>query len=103
MLFRSGLYTLEVSKTNHVTRRYEITVSDMAVEQDAEIWLIGDVNGDGRVNAKDKKILYNHIAGSSPLADYAFLVGDVNSDSRINAKDKKMIYNHTAGTVPLWN
>ena len=98
-----GLYTLEVSKANHVTRRYEITISDIAVEQDAEIWLIGDVNGDGRVNAKDKKILYNHIAGSSPLADYVFLVGDVNSDGRINAKDKKMIYNHTAGTVPLWN
>ena len=98
-----GLYTLEVSKSNHVTRRYEITVSDMAVGQDAEIWLIGDANGDGRVNAKDKKILYNHIEGSNLLADYAFLVGDVNSDGRINAKDKKMIYNHTEGTVSLWN
>lgn len=99
-----GSYTIRVSKADHVERSYPITVTgDGDTVQNIEIWLIGDVNGDGKVNAKDKKILYNHIAGSSLLTDYVFSVGDVNGDGRINAKDKKVVYNHIAGTVLLWN
>ena len=70
--------------------------------QDVEIHLIGDVNGDGKINAKDKKIIYNHIAGESLLTEYDFFVGDVNSDGKINATDKKVIYNHIAGENLLW-
>lgn len=98
-----GTYTLRVSKANHILYDCPITITaNNAILQNVEIWLTGDVNGDGKINAKDKKILYNHIAGSSPLTDYAFLVGDVNNDGRVNAKDKKMIYNHIAGHPLLW-
>lgn len=100
----AGSYTLRAAKKNHVSRDYSVTVTaDRAMVQNIELWLTGDVNGDGKVNAKDKKILYNHIAGNSPMADYTFLVGDVNKDGRINAKDKKMVYNHIAGNALLWN
>lgn len=97
-----GNYTLRISKTNHVTRDYLIIVTGDTINQDAEIHLIGDVNGDGNLNAKDKKILYNHIAGSSLLTEYDFAVGDVNGDGSLNAKDKKMVYNHIAGNSLLW-
>ena len=42
----SGTYTMRVLKKNHVTRKYTITVGGEAVTQNAEIWLLGDVNGD---------------------------------------------------------
>ena len=98
----TGTYTMRVIKQNHVTREYTITVGTEAVTQDVKIWLLGDVNGDGMINAKDKKVIYNHINDSSKeLTGYTFDVGDVNGDGTINAKDKKLIYNHINGSS-LW-
>lgn len=98
----TGTYTMKVMKKNHVTREYTVTVSTEKVTQDVEIWLLGDVNGDGMINAKDKKVIYNHINDSSKeLTGYTFDVGDVNGDGTINAKDKKLIYNHINGSS-LW-
>ena len=62
-----------------------------------------DVNGDGTINAKDKKIIYGHINDSTTeLTGYIFDVGDVNKDGVINAKDKKQIFGHINGTS-LWS
>lgn len=97
-----GTYTMKVMKNNHVTREYTVIVGTNTVVQDVEIWLLGDVNGDGTINAKDKKVIYNHINDSSKeLTGYTFDVGDVNGDGTINAKDKKLIYNHINGSS-LW-
>ena len=99
----AGTYTMKVMKNNHVTREYTVTVGAENVTQDVEIWLLGDVNGDGTINAKDKKILYGHINDSSTeLTGYIFDVGDVNKDGAINAKDKKQIFGHINGTS-LWS
>ena len=99
----SGTYTMKVSKKNHVTREYTVTVGAENVTQDVEIWLLGDVNGDGTINAKDKKIIYGHINDSTTeLTGYIFDVGDVNKDGVINAKDKKQIFGHINGTS-LWS
>ena len=99
----AGTYTMKVMKNNHVTREYTVTVSTENVTQDVEIWLLGDVNGDGTINAKDKKIIYGHINDSSTeLTGYIFDVGDVNGDGAINAKDKKLIFGHISGDSSLW-
>ena len=99
----AGTYTMKVMKQNHVTREYTVTVGSSNVVQDVEIWLLGDVNGDGTINAKDKKIIYGHINDSSTeLTGYIFDVGDVNKDGAINAKDKKLIFGHISGTS-LWS
>ena len=98
-----GTYTMKVMKKNHVTREYTVTVGAENVTQDAKIHLLGDVNGDGTINAKDKKIIYGHINDSSTeLTGYIFDVGDVNKDGVINAKDKKQIFGHINGTS-LWS
>lgn len=96
-----GNYILRVVKQDHVTRDYAVLVGNQLVTQDAEIWLTGDVNGDGRINAMDKRILYNHIAAPA-LTEYEFAVGDVNGDGKINAMDKRMIYNHISNIASLW-
>lgn len=99
----AGTYTLKVMKENHVTREYTVVVGNSSVIQDVKIQLKGDVNGDGTINAKDKKIIYGHINDSSTeLTGYIFDVGDVNKDGAINAKDKKLIFGHISGTS-LWS
>ena len=96
-------YTTQVMKHNHVTREYTVTVGSSNVVQDVEIWLLGDVNGDGTINVKDKKLIFNHLNDpSGALTGYALDVGDVNRDGTINVKDKKLIFNHLKGTS-LWS
>ncbi len=98
----AGDYTVQVSEEDHVTREYSVTVGNEMVTLNVEVWLLGDVNGDGDVTVKDKKVIFNHMEGTSTLADYAFAVGDVDGNGDIVAKDKKMIYNHIEGNSLLW-
>ena len=99
----SGTYTMRVMKKNHVTREYTVTVSGNAKTQNAEIWLLGDVNGDGRVNAMDCTRLLTHVNKTQPLTDaYALKCADVNRDSRVNAMDCTRLLTHVNKTQPLW-
>lgn len=63
----TGIYTLEISKKNYVTRTYTVNVGDTAVQQDVELQLVGDITNDGTINARDKKLIYNHMAGTASL------------------------------------
>ena len=96
-----GSYTLKVSKEDHVTREYAITV-EADVKQDVKIHLIGDVTGDGRVNVADTSKVYSHVKGTAPLSDYAFACADVDSNGRINVADTSKVYGHVKGSKPLW-
>ena len=74
----AGTYTMKVMKQNHVTREYTVTVGMENVAQDVEIWLLGDVNGDGTINVKDKKLIFNHLNDpSGALTGYALDVGEM--------------------------
>ena len=98
-----GTYTMQVSKKNHVTRAYTVTVSGDAKTQNAEIWLLGDVNGDGRVNAMDYTRLLKHVNETQPLTDaYALKCANVNRDARVNAMDYTRLLKHVNETQPLW-
>lgn len=98
-----GTYTMQVSKKNHVTREYTVTVSGDAKTQNAEIHLLGDVNGDGRVNAMDYTRLLKHVNKTQRLTDaYALKCADVNRDSRVNAMDYTRLLKHVNKTQPLW-
>ena len=86
---------MKVSKANHVTREYTVVVGNSSIPLDAKIHLLGDISGDGRANAVDKKFIYNHMNDAAKtLTGYEFDVANVNGDTRVNAIDKKMIYNH---------
>ena len=98
----AGTYTLLVNRQNHVTGKYPVTVTNVNVIKNVELRLLGDVNGDGTINARDKKLVYNHIEKISLFSGYLFEVGDVNGDGMINARDKKLLYNHIEHIAPLW-
>ena len=99
----AGTYTVQVSKNNHVTREYSVTVGGDVKTLNTEIWLLGDVNGDGRVNAMDCTRLLMHVNKTQSLSDpYALKCADVNGDSRLNAMDCTRLLTHVNKTQPLW-
>ena len=98
-----GTYTMKVSKKNHVTREYSVTVSSGTKTQNAEIRLLGDVNGDGRVNTMDYTRLLKHVNETQLLTDaYALKCSDVNKDNRVNTMDYTRLLKHVNETQPLW-
>lgn len=98
----AGEYTLEVSKVNHVTREYEITVAAEAVELDLKIHPIGDINGDGKILSGDNTLMMRHIRGTSLLTDYALKCADINKDGKILSGDNTLMMRHIRGTALLW-
>ena len=93
---------MKVSKANHVTREYIVTVDADDMTQDASIYLLGDVTGDGKINLKEINMLYNHFNKVTLLTDYAFMCGDVAADGKINLKDVTKVIAHVNKVEMLW-
>ncbi len=99
----SGTYTLAVSKTNHVTRTYKITVANEDITQDVKIHLLGDINGDGKVNTIDVNRAYAHVRETNLLSGYELECANVaGTDETVNTVDINRIYAHVKGTKLLW-
>ena len=99
----AGTYTVQVSKKNHATREYTVTVGGDVKTLNAEIWLLGDVNGDGVVNIKDCSRLFKHVNKTQLLTDtYALKCANTNGDSAVNIKDCSRLLKHVNKTQPLW-
>lgn len=98
-----GTYTMKVMKNNHVTREYTVTVSTENVTQDVEIWLLGDVNGDGKVTTIDFVRVNSHARGVTLLSDYELKCADVvGTDGKVTTADAIRINAHAKGTSLLW-
>lgn len=52
---------------------------------------LGDVNQDGKVNARDAKMVLQYFNGNITFSDEQKTLADVNSDGKINARDAKLI------------
>lgn len=99
----AGTYTVQVSKKNHVTREYTVTVGSDVKTLNVEIRLLGDVNGDGRVNAMDCTRLFKHVNKTQQLTDpYALKCAETNGDGRVNAMDCTRLFKHVNKTQLLW-
>ena len=91
----AGTYTLKVEKKGHAPFTKEITIGDSNVTEDVTIYLIGDVNRDGKIDANDMQRIYAHISGENVFSDLA--QGDVNGDGKVDANDMQRIYAHISG------
>ena len=101
----TGTYTMKVMKTKHATREYTITVGSSNVAQNVEIWLYGDVTGDGVINTTDATQIKRKYNGKTSIfgsADeeteaYRLIVANVyETDGTINTTDAtqiKRLYN----------
>ena len=98
----SGTYQMKLTKLNHVPREYTVTVGDGDLALDVKIHLIGDIDGNGRVNTGDVAKLNAHLKGSSLLTDeYMLLCANVNG-GRLNMGDTATLYSHVKGTKLLY-
>ena len=98
----AGDYILRISKVNHITREYCVTVAVEDTVQNVTVCLKGDINGDGRVNAGDVGRLYSHIKGTNPITDqYSLLCANVNGNS-LNISDVSSLYSPIKGTKFLY-
>ena len=98
----SGTYTMKVSKKDHVTRAYTVTVTAGTKTQNAQIHLLGDVNGDGRINTSDVGKANMHAKNKKLLTGYEFACADINGDGRINTSDVGKINMHAKNKKRLW-
>ena len=98
----TGTYTLRVVKNNHVTREYEIVVAEEDVVQDVKIHLIGDVNGDGKINVQDYSKTLRHVKKTETLEGYEFDCADVNGDGKLTVLDYTKLLKHVKKTDLLW-
>ena len=98
----AGTYTLKVSQANHVAREYTITVEAEDIAQDVKIHLIGDIDGNGKINMGDVSKLNAHLKGTNPLTDeYMILCANVNG-GKLNMGDTASLYSHIKGTKLLY-
>lgn len=79
---KSGSYKLKVSKPEHKTREYTITVSGGDAEINVKLFLIGDVNEDGAVDVRDIASIKRHFA-SGVFTDSC----DVDCNGTVDALD----------------
>jgi hypothetical protein len=88
-----GTYVLQASKTDHVTRTYEVTVGSEPLTQNVKLCVYGDVSGDGRINVGDTAKAYSHVRKTAELTDsYAVACTDLSQDGRVNVGDVAKLY-----------
>ena len=97
-----GIYTLTASAANHVPHTYTLTVTGQSLTQNVTIHLIGDIDGNGKVNVGDVAKLNGHIKGTAPLTDdYLLDCANVNG-GKLNMGDSASLYAHIRGTKKLY-
>lgn len=97
-----GNYTVEVSKLNHVTRKYTVTVEREDITQDVKIHLIGDVTGDGYIKIGDYAKILAHVKKTTILTGYDFECADVTGDGDVKIGDYAKVLAHVKRTSSLW-
>lgn len=94
-----GAYTMKVMKKNNAIREYTVIVDNEAVIQDAEIFLLGDVNMSGNISIADAIEVQKGIAGIISLTGYKYKLSDVNKDGNVSIADAIQIQKYIAGII----
>ncbi len=91
------LATLEPGKYS-VTMYFESGIANTSLTISTPAYKLGDVNGDGKLNAKDATAILKKIVGKleNPIENFD-LIADVNEDGKVNAKDATKILKTIVG------
>lgn len=93
-----GSYKLVIYKKAHGLWIQTIDIEDDTAINDVALYILGDANRDGRVNAADALQVKQYSAGSRSFDSYQVSLGDVNWDNRVNAADALQIKQYSAGS-----
>lgn len=81
-----------VTGTNVTSETFTVTVQE-------NTGLLGDVNGDGNINAKDATLVLQHAIDLIHLTEEQVRIADVNKDGNVNAKDATLILQYAIGII----
>ena len=87
------LLSAMVSASAAVLRPEDVTPGAVA--------LSGDVNGDGKVDTTDARLVLQHAVGKSVLKEEEQMMADVNGDGRVDTTDARLILQYTVGKIEL--
>lgn len=79
---------------------YQDGVCTRCGEKDLSV-LLGDVNGDGRINAADYLLLKRYVLGTYGFTEKQKAVADVKRDGQINAVDYLLLKRYVLGTYKI--
>jgi hypothetical protein len=108
-----GIYTLEITKTAHtkyIVKNVVVSDSGLDLTEDprpgARLMelLVGDVNGDGSINANDINLIWSTYNYNKSIGQARDKVTDLNGDGLINANDLNLAWsakNYGKGTVVI--
>ena len=65
-------------------------------------YALGDVNGDGKISAKDAALLYAYVNGRTTLTAEQLSRCDVSGDGKVTAKDAALIYSYVNGRITVF-
>lgn len=100
-LLPPGEYTVVVSRKNYATVSVNVTVEEETVIWPIDLFVLGDLTHDGRVNIADVSKLYSYIKKDYSLEDVDS-GSDLTGDGKLTVLDVVMIYAHVKGTKPLF-
>lgn len=93
-----GTVTQEPTDTAEGILTYTCTVCGATkTERIPAAVTLGDVNGDGKVNARDARALLRYIAGMADDGEVVEAAADFNGDGRVNARDARELLRFVAG------
>ena len=92
-----GTYTMKVSKKDHATREYKITLGAQAAIQNVQLRLKADLDANGAVNLADVRQFIAEISSGTAADSYEKAVRDYNSDGKADLSDVRAIILAIAG------
>lgn len=78
-----------------------ITVTNGASTRTYTVIILGDINGDGHINASDFVMIRNHIMGTSRLSGARLRAADTNRSGTVDASDFVRVRNHIMGSSTI--
>ncbi len=96
------VYTLKISQNNCVTREYEVNATAELPDLNVKLHLIGDINGDGKVNTVDVAKANACAKSIATLEGYELSCADINGDGKVNTLDVSRMNAHAKSVTTLW-
>ena len=87
-----GSYTLRISAEGCAPREYALRAVSGTAIQDLSLQMLGDINGDGKINIADVSKAYGNTKGITALDDYAMSCADMDGNGKVNVADISILY-----------
>ena len=86
-----------------MTNEYIVNLDDGDSFLNISLRLLGDLNGDGKINITDVGMLNAHVKKKKFLiGEYTLKCADINNDGRVNITDVALLNAHNKKVKPLW-